>query len=197
MGRTRWLPGAAVAFLAIGLHLRTLGFEFVFDDLHLIVNNPFLRETWSPITAFAHDFWHGTPFGAAYYRPIVISSFALNGRLLGWGPAGFHLVNVLLHAANAGLLVALARRQGCAVWASLCAGAMFAAHPVAAWPVGSIVARVDLLPALFILGAWLALGRGSAWIGVFFLLALLSKESAAAFLAVPLMASRAIHGKEI
>src|SRR2546427_777479 len=66
MERTRWLPGAAVAFLAIGLHLRTLGFEFVFDDLPLIVHNAFLREPWSPLTCFAHDFWHGTPFGEAY-----------------------------------------------------------------------------------------------------------------------------------
>ena len=58
MERIRWLPGAVLALLAIGLHLRTLGFEFVFDDLQLIVHNPFLREPWSPLTCFAHDFWH-------------------------------------------------------------------------------------------------------------------------------------------
>src|SRR5437867_1705874 len=115
MGRTRWLPGAAVALLAMIPYARTVGFQFVFDDLHLIVHNGFLREAWSPITCFAHHFWHGTPFGAAYYRPVVISSLALNGRLLGWGAAGFHLVNVLLHAANCVLLFILARRMGCPV----------------------------------------------------------------------------------
>ena len=214
MKRSSWIPGTAVALLAAALPLRTLGFEFVFDDLHLIVNNAFLREPWSPLTAFAHHFWHGTPFGAAYYRPIVTSSLALNGRLLGWGPAGFHLVNVLLHAANAALLLALARRLGAPVWAATCAAALFAVHPAAAWPVGSIVARVDLLPAFFVLLAWLALysdrgparpgaeadpgasvdsrrRRGQAALaGLLFLLALLSKESAVAFLAIPVLGLR-------
>src|SRR5437867_1341358 len=151
MGRTRWLQCAAVAVLAAGLHLRTIGFDFVFDDLHLIVHNAYLREPWSALTCFGHDFWHGTPFGAAYYRPVVISSLALNGRVLGWGPAGFHLVNVLLHAANAVLLLILAWRLGMPSRVAFWAAALFCVHPVAAWPVGSIVARVDLLPAFFVL----------------------------------------------
>src|SRR2546426_2594620 len=143
MGRTRWPAYAAVAFLAVIPYLQTLTFAFVFDDLHLIVNNPFLREAWSPIAALTRHFWYGTPFGAAYYRPIVTASLALNGRLLGWGPAGFHVVNVILHAANAALLLVLARRFGCSERASAGVAALFAVHPVAAWPVASIVARVD------------------------------------------------------
>src|SRR6266568_776269 len=189
MARSRWIPSVVVALVAAALYLRTVGFEFVFDDLHLIVNNAFLREAWSPLTAFAHHFWHGTMFSAAYYRPVVVSSLALNGRLLGWGPAGFHLVNVLLHAVNAALVLALARRLGTPGWASFCAAFLFAVHPVAAWPVASIVARVDLLPALFVLLAWLALCAGTVsplrratLAGLLFLLALLSKESALAFL---------------
>src|SRR5262249_12668712 len=111
---------------------------------------------------------------------IVVSSLALNGRLLGWGPAGFHLINVLLHAVNAGLVLALARRLGCSGRSALGAALLFACHPVAAWPVASIVARVDLLPALFVLLAWLAADTAGAspsrWapgallVGLFFLL---------------------------
>src|SRR6266581_2943893 len=148
MGRTRWLPFAIVSLLAAAPYLATPGFDFVFDDRHLIVHNLFLREATSPFTAFAHHFWHGTPYGAAYYRPLVVASFALNGHVLGWGPAGFHLVNILLHAGNAMLLLALARRLGCPALAASCAAGLFAVHPVAAWPVASVVARVDLLPAL-------------------------------------------------
>src|SRR6267378_2205264 len=140
MGRTRWPACAAVALLAVAPYVRTLSFEFVFDDLHLVVNNAFLREAWSPFTAFARHFWHGTPFGPAYYRPIVTASLALNGQLLGWGPAGFHLVNVLLHAANSALLLLLARRVGCSGWTAFGMAALFAVHPVAAWPVASVVA---------------------------------------------------------
>src|SRR6266568_565528 len=135
MARSRWIPSVVVALVAAALYLRTVGFEFVFDDLHLIVNN------------------------------------------------------VLLHAVNAALVLALARRLGTPGWASFCAAFLFAVHPVAAWPVASIVARVDLLPALFVLLAWLALCAGTVsplrratLAGLLFLLALLSKESALAFL---------------
>src|SRR5437773_4448316 len=193
MERTRWLPFAFVSLLAGAPYLATPGFDFVFDDRHLIVHNAFLREATSPLTAFTHDFWHGTPYAAAYYRPLVVVSFALNGLLTGWGPAGFHLVNILLHAANALLLLAVARRLGCPGPAAFCAAALFAVHPVAAWPVASVVARVDLLPAFFILLAWLEISqpnRRAALVGLFFLLALLSKESSAAFLAVPVLALR-------
>lgn len=197
--RERFLPYAAVALLAVALYLPTLGFGFVFDDEHLIVNNTFLRQPGSPFLAFAHHFWYGTPFATGYYRPMVTASLALGGLLLGWGPAGFHLINILLHAANAALVMALARRLGVPGWAAAIAATLFAVHPAAAWPVASIVARVDLLPACFLLLAWLALSKpraagsplGSAVLtGMFFLLALLSKESAVAFLAVPALGLR-------
>src|SRR2546422_4137950 len=117
MKRRSWIPYATIAVLAAGLYLHTVAFDFVFDDLFLIVHNTFLKEPWSPLRAFAHHFWHGTGYGTGYYRPIVVASFALNGRCLGWGPAGFHLINVLLHAINASLLLALARRLALPVWA--------------------------------------------------------------------------------
>jgi tetratricopeptide (TPR) repeat protein len=80
------------------------------------------------------------------------------------------------------------------VAAATIAASFFVVHPAAAWPVASVVARVDLLPAFFVLLAWLAVapppGREVSWpaalrCGGFFLLGLLSKESAAAFLVVP------------
>jgi tetratricopeptide (TPR) repeat protein len=187
----RALPYLLVALVAAVIHLQTIGFPFVFDDEWLIVRNVSLHEDWSALTAFARHFWHGTPSGTGYYRPIVTASLALNGRLLGWGPAGFHLVNVLLHAANAALLLALLRRLRVGATAAVLAALFFAVHPVAAWPVGSIVARVDLLPTFFLLLAALALAGGRAVaMGGCFLAALLCKESALAFLGVPILALR-------
>ncbi len=204
MREHRWLPYAAVALVAAALYLQTLRFDYVFDDKQLIVNNAFLSEPWSPVRAFHHEFWYGTAF-VGYYRPLVIASFALNGRILGWGPGWFHLVNVLLHIANAVLLLAVARRGGVAPGPAALAAMIFAVHPATSWPVASVAARVDLLSAFFVLlawQAWLAVARPPAprspfqalWravlVGVLFLCALLSKESAAAFLAVPVLGTR-------
>src|SRR5580765_5836347 len=126
--RPRFWPYLIVALVAVAVHLQTLWFPFVFDDEWLVAGNAFLREPWSALTAFAHHFWHGTPFGAGYYRPIVNSSFALNGRLLGWGPAGFHLVNVLLHAVNAMLVLRLLRRYSVGIGAATFGALLFALH---------------------------------------------------------------------
>ncbi len=214
--RRSLIPCVSMAALAAVQHLQTTGFGFVFDDDFLVVQNQFLREAWSPLRAFAQPFWYGTPFSGGYYRPLVAASLALNGRFLGWGPASFHLVNVLLHALNAALLLLLLRRLTVPEWPAYFAALFFAVHPAAAWPVASVVARVDLLPALFLLLAWLAysMGEGSSaptagdaspaeptgpgigplasalLTGGFFLCALLSKESAIAFLVVPLLGLR-------
>jgi len=187
----RYVPYLIVAVVAAAVHLQTLGFPFVFDDQWLVVRNEFLREGWSVVTAFAHHFWHGTPSETGYYRPVVVASLAINGRMLGWGPAGFHLVNVLLHALNATLVLRLLRRLGIGALAASLAALFFAVHPVAAWPVGSVAARVDLLPLAFLLLAAIALTGGRAIVvGAWFLMALLCKESAVAFLGVPFLALR-------
>ncbi|HEV8200628.1 MAG TPA: hypothetical protein VGS03_11465 [Candidatus Polarisedimenticolia bacterium] len=188
----RHLSYAIVVLVAAAVHLQTLGFPFVFDDRYLVVLNTFLREAWSPIDAFAHHFWYGTPSGTAYYRPLVIASLALNGKLLGWGPVGFHLFNLLLHAANSALVLAVLLRVAVPKRAAVFGALLFAVHPATAWPVASIVARVDLLPAFFVLLAWLGLASGSpVATGLAFLGALLCKESAIAFIGVPFLALRA------
>jgi tetratricopeptide (TPR) repeat protein len=177
---------------AAALFSQTVLFPFVLDDEFLIVSNSFLHQPWSAVQAFAHDFWHGTPMEGGFYRPLVVLSLALNGQGLGWNPWGFHLVNVLLHATNAVLLLGLLLRLKVPATAALLGALLLAVHPAAAWPVGSIVARVDLLPAFFLLLALHALAAGSiAGTGLAFLAAFLSKESAIAFAAIPFLALRA------
>jgi len=86
MREDRWLPYTAVALVAAALYLQTLRFDYVFDDKPLIVIDAFLTEPWSPVRAFHREFRYGTPF-VGYYRPLVIASLTLSGRILGWGPA--------------------------------------------------------------------------------------------------------------
>ena len=150
MRRFAWIPYLVVALLAMLPHYQALGYEFVFDDDFLVVQNAFLREPWSPLRAFGVHFWEGTPFAALYYRPIVNAALALNGKLLGWGPAGFHLVNILLHAANSALVVWLLRRLGAGRVAAMLAGVVL--NFVC---IGIALAGIDVAnfwAALFLLG---------------------------------------------
>ncbi|MCU0727558.1 MAG: hypothetical protein MUE73_17510, partial [Planctomycetes bacterium] len=64
-------------------------------------------------------------------------------------PAGFRLTNVLLHLATGVCLWLLLRRIADRPWLPEVAGLLFLFHPASAEPVGWIVARGDLLSALF------------------------------------------------
>jgi hypothetical protein len=127
-------------------------------------------------------------------RPLLKLSYAAN-HAIGLGAAGFHAVNVAIHAGSAllvrSLLVRLAAREGQgareAGVVGLAGALVFALHPVQTEAVTYVSGRSSSLAALFALGsvvAWVA-GRGSkSWLvhGVspaLFALALGVKEVAA------------------
>jgi len=132
--------------------------------------------------------------GYPYYRPMVTASFALDHALFGLAPWGYHLTNVLLHFANALLVLILVRRLYPAGGrlGALAAALLFATHPVHPNAVGWVAARSDMLVGLGTLGmlvayqaTWSSGRRNPLLAGVgLFALAILSKESGVVALAL-------------
>ena len=116
-------------------------------------NQDLLPETpW--LNIFYDDFW-GTLLTHSgshkSFRPLCTLSFRLNYAAGGLEPRGYHLVNVVLHSAVAGLFTGVARQLlGHSCW-SLLAGLLFAAHPVHTEAVAGVVGRADVGAALFFL----------------------------------------------
>lgn len=163
---------------------------FIWNDNTYVYQNRLLAEPslaslakiWSLQRADRADgrkYW--APHTEQYY-PIVFSSFWLESHF--WSnsnPTGFHVVNILLHAANAVLIWVICRHLGFA-WGFL-AGLVFALHPMAVESVAWITERKNVLSTFFYLPAllsYLRFAKAGRWIFYFgalacFVLALLSK----------------------
>jgi hypothetical protein len=124
------------------------------------------------------------------YYPILHSAFWAEHRLWGDDAFGYHLLNVLLHAASAILLALLLRRlfelEAHARYRGVewIAAFIFALHPVCAESVAWIAEQKNTLSTVFYLAAALAYLRFDArrtrrpyvLATAFFLLALLTKS---------------------
>ncbi len=163
------------------VYVGTLSGPFLWDDETLVVANSAVR-TFSPRAAFLRPVSGAFP---AYYRPLQIVSYQLDYLLWGMRPFGFHLTNVLLHAANCLLLYWLFSRI-CRNRLTAYLGAfLWGIHPLLTEPVNYISSRSDLLAAFFLLLSLLFFAGGGRLRAVIsagaFACALVSKESALVF----------------
>lgn len=153
MARTLAL-GAALVALCLAAFWPALRAGFIWDD-GLVYDNPLLRDPGGLLSIWTRP--SAYPADEAHFWPWVYATFWLEFRLWGASPFGYHLVNILLHAANAVLLWHILRRLG--VGGAWLAAAVFAVHPVHVESVAWIIERKDVLSALFYLLAFLAFLR--------------------------------------
>jgi protein O-mannosyl-transferase len=174
-----WLV-ALVAALALLPYLNTLTAGFALDDLPRIVENPMVqgREPAGRLLT-----WVDRP---EVYRPLTMLSFAANARV-GTSAAGYHVVNVLLHAGVTVLVFWIANLVLRSPVGASAAAALFAVHPVHTEAVSNVFGRSEVMAALFVLLCLLAFvraGAGGARVAwhaaslAAFAAGLLSKESA-------------------
>lgn len=157
-----WLPrrradliaGCAVAAIGFFAFANSLWNEFVFDDVVIIETNTAIRSLQNLRAIFAHSYWPAAGDANPLYRPFVIFSYALNYALAGLRPFSYHLINVLLHAANSALIYRLIVSLRAVRGLALLAAATFALHPIHTEAVANTVGRAELLATAFLLLSW-------------------------------------------
>jgi protein O-mannosyl-transferase len=166
---------------------RSIRAPFIFDDTPAIVQNPSITRLWPLIGDVSMPGPLNAPLLApTARRPVVNLSFALNYRVGGLDPVGYHVVNLVLHFLCATVLAALVRRtlllpyfQGAfdrsAGLLAAVVALIWVVHPLNTETVVYVTQRTELLAALFYLTtlwaasrSWTADSRESAlgWAGV-------------------------------
>src|SRR3989454_2888654 len=189
----RWVIPVLIALVTVAAFLPTLHNHFVnWDDDTNFLDNPHYRGLdWT------HLRWMWTTH-VGHYIPLTWMTLGLDYLLWGMNPVGYHLTNLLLHAANAVVFFFVVRRlltralsspseRGHALALSAgFAALVFAIHPLRVESVAWATERRDVLSGLFYLLTILMYlrarereerGRGWYWLSVaVFVLALLSKS---------------------
>jgi tetratricopeptide (TPR) repeat protein len=159
MQRTRSavLVAAALAAGSLALFAPTCRCAFVnYDDPDYVTENPSVQAglTGAGIT------WAFTRTHAGYWHPLTWLSLQLDASLFGLESAwGFHLTNVVLHAASTVLLFLALRRMTGVLWRPALVAALFAVHPMHVESVAWVTERKDVLSGLFWMLALLAYAR--------------------------------------
>jgi hypothetical protein len=182
----------AASLVGILAHRESLGYWFTASDTVPMIESSRVTDAGDFAALFTQPMMAGTRFVefALFYRPVSSLSYAVDYRLWGLDPAGYHLTTVLLHggaaAAATVALVVLTRRR----LAGAFGGLLFAGHPLTVEVVPSAVRRQDVLLAVFLLAALLLFVRsrrvedGRLALGgslACYALALLAKEPALVF----------------
>jgi Flp pilus assembly protein TadD len=166
----RLLP-VAIGLATVLAFLPALGGEFLTwdDDVNFLNNESYRGLGWPQIR------WAFSNVRMGHYIPFTWLSLSGNYVAGGMNPWGYHLLSLLMHAANAILYYLVARRllaaardgggQAARRDALLTAGAataalLFALHPLRVESVAWITERRDVLSGLFFLAAILAYLRG-------------------------------------
>ena len=190
-----WLAVAVLCLVAVGAYLNTLQGDFVYDDHTQVRDNPWIRDARHLVDIFTTSVWQFESASSTsnYYRPLMHVWYLLAYQLFGPAPWGFHLINILLHAAVTVLVFLLTQELlrrtlppgSLAALPAVAAALLFAVHPIHTEVVAWIAAVPELSYSFFLLlSLYLYLqaragrrGAGAASV-ISFALAALSKEPA-------------------
>jgi protein O-mannosyl-transferase len=209
-----WVRCLVLILFGIGVHIPSLTGEFLWDDIPLVNDNPFIKSPVLILEAFRHYLFPDAYAG--HYRPIQTISYIFDYFFWNKEAFGYHLSNVFWHVLSGVILYYLFRRilgsftkrwpdksfvKG-GIDSSIAAfflALLWVVHPVHSAAVDYVSGRADSLAFFFGSGGWLLYLRAQdlfpSWTrrGLFALailsalFSLLSRESGALWILVFLL----------
>lgn len=192
-----WILVACV----LAIYSNCFAVPFLFDDVPSIVDNAQIRKLWPLWDLLV---FHGDRDVGIAGRPVANVSFALNYALGGLNVAGYHAVNVAVHAAAGLLLYGLVRRtlrlprlrerfEGMEDALAFAIALIWIAHPLQTKAVTFIVQRLESLSGAFYIAVLYALvrratGGSSRWSVIAFVACVCGMATKESFASAPIAA---------
>lgn len=109
------------------------------------------------------DYWPDRE-ASGLYRPVTTLSYLFNYALLGNGqiPAGYHVLNSVIHGVNVSLVYALGLIIFAAPMPAFALAAMWGLHPLLTEAVTNVIGRADLLAGFGVLAGLLCYFKGQS-----------------------------------
>ncbi|MEO5359692.1 MAG: tetratricopeptide repeat protein [Nitrospirota bacterium] len=138
---------AALFLMTLAVFSQVRIFNFVnYDDNLFITENPYVRDG---LTRKSVTWAFTTPYTGTAVMPLAWLSHMLDITLYGLKPAGHHMTNVLIHAANTVLVFIVLDLMTGLPWRSAFVAALFSVHPLHVEAVAWVSERKGLLSAFF------------------------------------------------
>ncbi len=151
-----FLVAFALAAVTLAVYWQATAFDFVnYDDHRYVTQNQRVLDGLS----LDNIRWAFCAFEFSNWHPLTWLSLMLDADLHGDRAGGYHLTNVIVHAANVALLMLLLTSMTAAPWRSALVAALFALHPLHVESVAWISERKDVLSTFFGLLAMMAYVR--------------------------------------
>jgi Tfp pilus assembly protein PilF len=136
-----FLPGLDGEFLA-------------WDDPKYVTRNSHIQSfSWQTVV------WAFTSFDVGNWHPLTWLSLALDHRIYGLEPFGYHMTSLIIHVLNSILVFLVLYRLTGRPWRSLAVAVLFALHPLRVESVSWVSERKDVLSAFFWLLTMVAYAR--------------------------------------
>lgn len=159
--RRHFLSILLVMTVSIAIYANTLKNGFVYDDRDSIVNNTLIKDFGNWPKLFTQEYFDLS--WELSYRPVVTFSYFFDYAFFGMKAWGYHLINILLHAANGALAyiflslivpmpdVNTGGKKESAIFPEihLLTALLFVTAPIMTEAVNAVSYREDLLSFLF------------------------------------------------
>jgi protein O-mannosyl-transferase len=157
--------------VAVVVYQGALGCGFVYDDIQLILQNPFVKNPHLWRRIFLGPLFSSGAVGtqSGFYRPLTIFYFWLVCRVAGMNPAVYHFFHLCLYALSVWIVYRLGRKLLQNELAAFAGAILWAVHPLHVEVVAWVSSIQDIGCTLFcLLAFWMFLraeeySRPSLW----------------------------------